>query len=63
MVVEVGMDGQVTALGDLVVAAPLEIGVGDQPPDAADVLQNLDERPRVEGIEQVPRERLQQVRA
>lgn len=55
MVVEIGMDIEMPAIGDHMDAAAGEVRVRDQPVDAGQPLQKHQERPRIERVEEVAR--------
>ena len=55
MVVEIGMDIQVTAISDRMNATALEIGIGDKPFDPCHFLEEKQERAGIQRIEQRPR--------
>src|SRR5690606_10303280 len=61
VVVEVRVDRQMPALGDLMKASPNEVGVGHESLDAGDVLDNPDERSAVERVEQASQPRLEKI--
>ena len=54
VMIEIGMDRQVTTLLDLMNSRPQKIGIGNQPLDTRNIFHDLDERLGIKRIKKAP---------